>query len=125
MHRELDPVLLQARDAVEARLQRDGFSLQYETLYYEAAFGSATIEYRHRRCWLQLKWDGKDRYLWVIGALSTDQHTFPVRDAWHPLDTGGAGVGGGQRLQLGPRVDARIATLIDQIETFLASSAVK
>lgn len=122
MRRELDPVVRQARDAVEARLEREGFKLQYEQLYHESAFGSATFEYRHRARWLQLKWDGKDRYLWLVGAVSKDQHTFPGRDAWHPLEEASTALGS-QWLQPGFTTDTRIAALLDQIELFLASSA--
>lgn len=123
MRRHIDPVVVQARDAIETRLEREGFKLQYEHLYHDAAFGSATFEYRHRARWLRLQWDGKDRYLWLIGAVSRDQHTFPAPDAWHPLDTGAERFADVNGLQPGPKADTRIAQLLDQVELFLASAA--
>jgi|SRR5687767_444361 len=120
MRRHLDPVVRQARDAIEARLEREGFRLQDEHLYHDAAFGSATFEYRHRAKWLRLEWDGKDRHLWLVGAVSKDQHVLPSQDLWHPLEDPSNNPDA-MSLRSGPAADARVAALLDQIELFLAS----
>ncbi len=115
MERSLDPVFLQARSDLEERLSRIGFRLTRE-VHDHAAFESAQTEYRNRAHWLRLTWDGKDRYLWLAGAISPDQHTHPAVSAWHPLDPASEKFVGS--LQVGPATDARIAELIAQVEQF-------
>src|SRR5687768_3183147 len=115
MERILDPVFLQARTALEERLSRVGFRLTREVLDH-AAFGSAQAEYRNRAHWLRLTWDGKDRYLWLAGAIGEDQHTHPAASAWHPLDAPSKKFAAS--LHIGPAADARIAELMSQVEEF-------
>src|SRR6185295_5833368 len=85
MDRTLSAVFLRARDAIETVLAAYGFRITQESFHY-AAFGSAEVEYRHRAHWLRLSWDGKDHYLWLAGAISSDQHVHPPATAWRPLD---------------------------------------
>jgi hypothetical protein len=120
MERILDPVFLQARAALEESLGRVGFRLIREVLDH-AAFGSAQAEYRSRAHWLRLTWDGKDRYIWLSGAISQDQHAHPAVKAWYPLDKAPGGIAAS--LQIGPATDARIVELLAQVERFRHSSA--
>ena len=122
MERDLDPVFLQARDAIESVLSKYGFRVHRESSY-PGAFGSAEVQYRHRAHWLQLSWDGKDRYLWLSGAVSRDQHTFPGAAAWHALDPPPSTNRPALFLQPGPLTDARIREMLDQIELFRVSRA--
>ena len=122
MERDLNPVFRQARDAVESLLGKYGFQIERE-VYDHAAFGSAEVEYRHRAYWLRLTWDGKERQLELLGAISPDQHVAPGASAWHAL---GATRSSGRplvRLEPGPTTDAHIAELLTQIELFRASKA--
>jgi hypothetical protein len=92
-------------------------------VFDHAAFGSAQTEYRNRAHWLRLTWDGKDRYLWLSGAISQDHHTHPSASAWRPIDA--ASEEAAPRLQVGPATDARIAQFLSQVEDFrLAKAAV-
>ncbi len=115
MERNVDPVYLQSRTALEERLDRIGFRLTRE-VFDHAAFGSAQAEYRNRAHWLRLIWDGKDRSLWLSGAVSGDQHTLPGAQAWHPLDPRSDRFA--PSLQVGPTTEARIAELLLQIDVF-------
>jgi hypothetical protein len=115
MERSVDPVYLESRTALEERLDRIGFRLTRE-VFDHAAFGSAQAEYRNRAHWLRLTWDGKDRYLWLSGAVSGDQHTLPGAEAWHPLDAPSDRFA--LSLQIGPTTEARIAELLSQIDIF-------
>ena len=120
--REIDPVLLQARDTIEPLIEKYGFRLTTESIYY-SAFGSAQIEYRHRSHWLRLNWDGKDRYLWLSGAISPDQHSHPGSTRWGPLDVPTNPPRTSQPLSPGAELDARISEMLTQIELFRASTA--
>ncbi len=122
MDRTLNSVFLQAREAIEGVLVKYGFRIDRES-YYHAAFGSAEVQYRHRAHWLRLSWDGKDGYLWLAGAISVDQHTYPSANAWHPLDQPLATRQSTLFLEPGPLAETRIRELLDQIELFRASKA--
>ncbi len=122
MDRDQNPVFLQVRDAIESVLAAHGFRLTRE-VFDHAAFGSAQVEYRHRAHWLRLSWDGKDRYLWLAGAVSPDQHVHPGPAAWHPLDEPSAPGTPALALEPGRNADIRIAQMLQQFESFLRSKA--
>ena len=122
MNRNLDSVLVQARDGIERLLDKYGFRLVSETFHHEA-FGSAQLEYRHRAHCLRLNWDGKDRYLWLTGAISPDQHTEPGTGRWRALDSPSPPGTPGITLRPGEVTDARIDELLAQIELFRKSKA--
>lgn len=122
MERDLSPVFRQARDAVESLVGKYGFRLIRE-VYDHAAFGSAEVEYSHRAHWLRLTWDGKERQLELLGAISRDQHVPPGASAWHALGATRSSGGSFVYLEPGPSTDAHIAELLTQIELFRASKA--
>ena len=122
MDRHLNEVFLQAREALEGLVGPHGFRVTRE-VFDHSTFRSASAEYRHRRHWLRLIWDGKESWLWLAGAVSRDQHTFPGDAAWH--DLGSAPPPGTPALILrpGPVADARVAELLAQAAGFLDSGA--
>ena len=122
MERDLNPVFRQARDAVESLLGKYDFRIMRE-VYDHAAFGSVEVVYRHRAYWLRLTWDGKDRQLGLLGAISPDQHVPPGPSAWHPLGATRSSGRSFVTLEPGPTTDAHIAELLTQIELFRASKA--
>lgn len=122
MERELSPVFRQARDAIERLLDKYGFRLTRET-YVHAAMGSAQIEYRHRAHWLQLAWDGKERQLELMGAISPDPHAHPGASAWRSLGPTRSPDAPLVSLEPGPTTEATIAELLTEIELFRASKA--
>ena len=122
MERDLNPVFRQGRDAVESLLGKYGFQIDRE-LYDHAAFGSAEVVYRHRAHWLRLTWDGKERQLELLGAISPDQHVPPGAPAWHALGAKRSSARPFVRLEPGPTTDAHIAELLAEIELFRASRA--
>ena len=122
MERDLNPVFRQARDAVERLLGKYGFRLIRE-VYDHAKFGSAQVEYHHRAHWLRLTWDGKERQLELLGAISRDQHVPPGASAWHALGTTRSSDRSFVTHEPGPTTDAHIAELLTQIELFRASKA--
>jgi hypothetical protein len=122
MERYLNPVFGQACDAVEGLLDKYGFRLTRE-VYDHAVFGSAQVEYHHRAHWLRITWDGKERQLELMGAISPDQHVDPSASAWHVLGPTRSSGTPLVSLEPGPTTDARIAELLAEIELFRASKA--
>ena len=116
--RDLNPIYLQARQAVEELLDRHGFRLEAESSY-PASFGSAHAEYRHRAHWVHLNWDGKDGHLWLSGAISKDQHTHPGQAAWRPLDPPLPSNRPATFLEPGRPAEMRIRELVSQLEAFV------
>jgi hypothetical protein len=122
MDLEVSAIFLRARDAVEAELGKHGFRLT-EELFAHAAFGSAHAEYRHRTHWLRLTWDGKDRQLWLTGAVTHDPHVLPGPAQWRPLDESPPPGTPPRFLNDESAADARIAELLAQIDTFRKAKA--
>jgi len=121
MYRELSPVFQKARDAVESVLDKYGFQLMSEVIHH-GHMGSGYMEYHHRAHWIRLYWDGKEGWLSLAGAISSDQHTFPDPASWKDLDPESPAPQF-SFLRPGPAADARIAELLDQIEIFRVQRA--
>jgi hypothetical protein len=122
MDRDISPVFLRAREAVEAELCKHGFRLT-EELFGHAAFGSAQAEYHHRTHWLRLTWDGKDHQLWLSGAITDDQHVLPGPALWHPLEDARSPGTPARFLKDEALIDARIRELVAQVERFREKKA--
>jgi hypothetical protein len=118
VNRELDPVFLQARGAIEPLLESKGFSIYGES-HHPGSFGSAEAEYQRRGLRIRLTWDGKDRWIWLQLAAK-DGNRLVKPSEWKDLETalGAPAIAVGV-LRPGPLADRRIEELVAHAREFL------
>ena len=120
MDRELDPVYVQARMAIEKVLDAARYQLASER-HDADAFGSCAAEYRGPAERIRLTWDGKDRWLGLAVAKAAAPSQHPAPGEWGPLEPKPSAAPQ-QFLRLGPGADARIAELQQAVRQHLAAA---
>ena len=112
LERALNPVFLQARKRLEGILANARFTIAHD-FNSPQSFGSAYTEYSggHKR--VKLVWDGKEGFLILLGARTTN-HAQQPRD-WESLVTEESPL----QLKEGPPAEAWIATLAAGLRRFL------
>ena len=118
MNRDLDPVFLQARGALEPLLASKGFSVYGES-HHPGSFGDAETEYQRRGLRIRLTWDGKDRWIWLQVAPK-DGNRLAKPGEWKDLEIVlGAPATAVGMLRLGTVADRRVEELVAHAREFL------